>query len=137
VEAGRGGLEEQWRQMRRGWYVGGEGFFGELRERLEKAVRGRRRESHSGAARRAHDEALFELGRLEQAVAWFDKALAAEPRLAKAWFSKGKALFQLGRTDEANICFEKAVEINPQCIGDWAAQVVDKAQKRQRKDGAC
>jgi REP element-mobilizing transposase RayT len=60
MQAGRGGLEEQWRQMRRGWYVGGEGFFGELRERLEKAVRGRRRESHSGAARRAHDELAAE-----------------------------------------------------------------------------
>jgi REP element-mobilizing transposase RayT len=60
MQAGRGGLEEQWRQMRRGWYVGGEGFFGELRNRLEKAVRGRRRESHSGAARQAHDELAAE-----------------------------------------------------------------------------
>ena len=60
LRAGREGLEEQWRQMRRGWYVGGKGFFGELRKRLAKVVRGRRRESHSGAARRAHDELAAE-----------------------------------------------------------------------------
>jgi len=60
LKAGRKGLEAQWRQLRRGWYVGGDGFFGQLRRRLEKAVRGRRRESHSGAARRAHDELAAE-----------------------------------------------------------------------------
>ena len=60
MQAGGEGLEEQWRQMRRCWYVGGEGFFGQLRKRLEKAVRGRRRESHSGAARQAHDELAAE-----------------------------------------------------------------------------
>src|SRR5271170_1625897 len=60
MPAGLEGLEERWRRMRRGWYVGGDGFFGELRKRLEKAARGRRRKSPSGAARRAHDELAAE-----------------------------------------------------------------------------
>jgi hypothetical protein len=50
-------FEEQWKALRRGWYVGGESFHSRLVDGLEEAARGRLRESHSGPARRAHDEA--------------------------------------------------------------------------------
>jgi hypothetical protein len=40
--------------------VGEESFAETLRRRLERAVAGRRRESHSGPARRAHDEQAAE-----------------------------------------------------------------------------
>jgi hypothetical protein len=48
-------LEEKWRQLRRGWYVGGKSFGDRLREPIKNAVRGRRRTSHSGGARLLHD----------------------------------------------------------------------------------
>lgn len=79
-------------------------------------------------------QALAELGRPEQAIAWYDKALAMDPRLAKAWFDKAKALFSLRRLDEAKTCFAKAIEIDPQCVADWAGEVIHEAQKRQRPD---
>ena len=56
-QAGRKGMEEEWEALRRGWYVGGKGFVGKLQEHLERVLKGRRRESHSGAAKAAHDEA--------------------------------------------------------------------------------
>ena len=56
LKAGRRDLEEKWRALRRGWYVGGEPFLGQLKEKLGAVVAGRRRESHSGGARRAHGE---------------------------------------------------------------------------------
>jgi hypothetical protein len=56
LKAGRRDLEEQWRALRRGWYVGGEGFFEQLKEKLGALVAGKKRESHSGGARRTHGE---------------------------------------------------------------------------------
>jgi hypothetical protein len=61
MKAGRRQWEEKWKELRRGWYVGGAGFVEQLRRRLERAVGGRRRESHSGPARRAHDEQAAEV----------------------------------------------------------------------------
>src|SRR5437879_7300634 len=59
-KAGRKELDEQWKALRRGWYVGGESFAEKLKEGLQKAVQGRRRESHSGPAKAAHDQAAAE-----------------------------------------------------------------------------
>jgi len=67
IKARRKELEEQWKELRRGWYLGGESFAEKLKEGLQKAVQGRRRESHSGPAKVAHDQAAAEQ-RLEQAL---------------------------------------------------------------------
>jgi len=56
LKTGRRELEDQWRSLRRGWYVGGAGFVDQLREKLAAAVSGKKRESHSGGACRAHGE---------------------------------------------------------------------------------
>jgi REP element-mobilizing transposase RayT len=53
-------LEQQWKALRRGWYVGGEGFAGKLRNRIERLVSGCRRESHSGRDKREHGEQAAE-----------------------------------------------------------------------------
>ncbi len=66
-KAGRKELNEQWKELRRGWYVGEESFAEKLREGLKKAMQGRRRESHSGLAKVAHDRAAAEQ-RLKQAL---------------------------------------------------------------------
>ncbi len=60
IEARRKELEEQWRGLRQGWYLGGAGFLERLEGRLNGALEGRRRESHSGGAKAAHDEAAAE-----------------------------------------------------------------------------
>ena len=56
LKAGGRELEEKWRVLRRGWYVGGECFFDQLKEKLGACVAGKKREWHSGGARRAHGE---------------------------------------------------------------------------------
>jgi len=57
LKAGRQELEEKWRALRRGWYVGGEDFLEKVRAKLGAIVAGKQRESHSGGAKRAHGEA--------------------------------------------------------------------------------
>ena len=56
LQAGRRELEDQWRALRRGWYVGGESFLDQLKDKLGAIVAGKKRESHSGGARQAHGE---------------------------------------------------------------------------------
>lgn len=55
--AGKGELEEKWKALRRGWYMGEETFRSRLLELMEKTLKGKRRESYSGDAMREHDEA--------------------------------------------------------------------------------
>lgn len=62
---------------------------------------------------------LSELGRLQEAVACFEKALEINPRFADAWSNKGNALTNLGRHQEAITCFDKALEINPRDAVIW------------------
>lgn len=60
TQAGKERFDAEWRDLRRGWYVGGLPFRAQLEELLESSGRQGRRESHSGAARLAHDEAAAE-----------------------------------------------------------------------------
>ena len=60
TRTGKKDLESQWKSLRRGWYVGGKEFRQKLEGYLEVAVRGRQRESHSGGAKAAHDQAAAE-----------------------------------------------------------------------------
>ena len=50
-------MNEQWRQIRRGWYLGGDGFRGRLFKRLNQALSKGSPASFSGEAKRAHEEA--------------------------------------------------------------------------------
>jgi len=60
LKSGRKELAGEWAALRRGWYLGEPGFGEQLQARLAGAVKGRRRESHSGPARAAHDAAAAE-----------------------------------------------------------------------------
>ncbi|MGA2751702.1 MAG: hypothetical protein ABSG59_23300 [Verrucomicrobiota bacterium] len=44
--------EEKWKALRRGWYVGNDGFLGKSRVRLGRRLRPAKRDSHSGGARK-------------------------------------------------------------------------------------
>jgi hypothetical protein len=92
TQAGRQELEQQWKRLRRGWYVGGESFVEQLEKCLEPALAGRRRESFSGAAKKKHDKAAAEralargmevLGISEEGLRQLPKG-AAE-KVALAW----------------------------------------------------
>ena len=95
-------LEEQWQSLRRGWYLGEDTFLDKLKSWLEKAASGRKRHSHSGGARRAHDavaaERLVVSGMAELGLA--DKQLAELPRNARekvvlAWWVRKRTTVPL------------------------------------------
>ena len=52
-------------------------------------------------------------GDLDQALAFFDRAMASAPELATIPFNKANALRDAGRRDEAQAAYEAALAINP------------------------
>ena len=97
MKKGRKELEEQWKVLRRGWYVGDRTFLKKLEGGLDKAAKGRKRGSQSGAARRAHDvmgaERLIESGMRILKIGGEDlKELpkGAPEKVALAWWLRRK-----------------------------------------------
>ncbi len=62
---------------------------------------------------------LANLGKLQEAIACFDRALEINPRNAEAWNNKGVSLANLGKPEEAIACYDRALEINPRYAGAW------------------
>jgi hypothetical protein len=62
---------------------------------------------------------LLTLGRYDDAIACYDKALAIDPGFAGAWSNKGTSLNNLGRYGEAIPCFDKALAIDPGIAIAW------------------
>ena len=101
-QAGRKELDAEWKALRRGWYVGDEGFVEKLQAHLEKGLSGRRRESHSGEAKAAHDEAAAqrELQRVFRALGLDEGAVerlgkGAAEKVVAAWWLRRRTTVSL------------------------------------------
>jgi tetratricopeptide (TPR) repeat protein/tRNA A-37 threonylcarbamoyl transferase component Bud32 len=62
---------------------------------------------------------LKNLGRHEEAIHCYDRALEIDPRYRTAWCNKGSALDDLGRHEEAIHCYDRALEIDPRYRTAW------------------
>jgi tetratricopeptide (TPR) repeat protein len=57
--------------------------------------------------------ALADLGKYEEAIEAYDKAIAIDPNYAAAHYNKGNDLYYLGKYEEAIESYDKAIAINP------------------------
>ena len=57
---------------------------------------------------------LSDLGRYQEAIACFDKAIEINPRCTESWIGKGSILYKLGKYKEALICYDEAIKIEPE-----------------------
>jgi len=62
---------------------------------------------------------LYGLGRCEEAISRFDKALKLNPRLAGAWAGKGLASNAMGQYDEAIRCYDESLRLDPRDPAVW------------------
>jgi tetratricopeptide (TPR) repeat protein len=62
---------------------------------------------------------LHELGRHEDAIVCFDKAIELDRHDVSAWNSKGIAHVALGRLEEAMTCYDEALRTDPKCAAAW------------------
>jgi len=56
---------------------------------------------------------LFDQGKYDQAIAYYDKALAADPNDYEALYNKGVSFANLGKYEEAITYFDKALAVEP------------------------
>lgn len=74
------------------------------------------KEDLSAAALSNQASSLAALGRHQEALACFDRALAVDPRCLEAWNNKGGLLADLGRYEEAIACYDRALAVNPRYV---------------------
>ena len=75
---------------------------------------------------RLHNKGLSleRLGRLEEAIACFDRMLEINPSDGEAWFDKGVALDKLGRSEEAIVHYDRALKIDPRDSKAWTNKAI-------------
>jgi tetratricopeptide (TPR) repeat protein len=100
--------------------------FMELRKALEPLYHGLTGRSvevpridKTAAFWNAKGGSLAALGRYDEAIRCYEKALEIDPRETAAWNNKGISLDALGQYDEALRCCEKALEIDPPYAAAW------------------
>ena len=64
-------------------------------------------------------KALYELGRPEEAIECFDKAIELDPKDVGVWNNKGIVLDDLGKHEEAIECYDKVIELDPENVIAW------------------
>jgi tetratricopeptide (TPR) repeat protein len=64
----------------------------------------------------------FKLGRYEEAVTWYRKAIELDPKRAIAYANLGDALAQLGRADEARRAYQTFLDMSPKAPAAPAVQ---------------
>jgi len=67
-------------------------------------------------------ESFESLGRKEEAVAAYDRALAIDPENSSAWVGRGFALRDLGRWEEAIAAYDRVLAIVPEDVGVWISK---------------
>lgn len=63
--------------------------------------------------------ALGNLGKYDEAIKAFDKAIDINPQYEAAWYLKGAALNRQGMYNESIQAYDKAIEINPRNESAW------------------
>jgi len=119
-KAERKDFDEEWKPIRRGWYLGGEDFRDQLLDILGQVMRGKQRETYYGGEVRAHDQAQAEkflrtgLSALElkeqdlrgmakgatekQVLAWW---LRSKTMVSRKWISERLRMGDLSRVTQA------------------------------------
>jgi len=84
-------------------------------EKKDQTIKVIRAEINRDDAKKHFDEGdrLYDLGRYEEAIKEYDKALAIDPNYRDAHNNKGVALYLLGRHEEAIKEYDKALAIDP------------------------
>jgi tetratricopeptide (TPR) repeat protein len=79
-----------------------------------------------------YGQALHNLGRLEGAVASYDRALALRPDLAEIHYNRANSLQSLARLDEAVAGYDRAIALRP----DMAEAYANRGSRCRRCGGS-
>lgn len=77
---------------------------------------------------------LSNLGKPQEAIVCYDRALEINPEDAKTWLNKGIALGTLGKPQEAIACYDRALEIDPKYVNAWYNKALAEDKLGQKQD---
>ena len=83
------------------------------RQQRRAAARRGQTTANSPAFYANHGLALQNLGRLDEAVSSYDRAIALDPNLFEVHYNRANALRDLGLLDDAIASYERAIELKP------------------------
>jgi predicted O-linked N-acetylglucosamine transferase (SPINDLY family) len=66
-----------------------------------------------------HGNVLAAMGRRDEALAGYNRALAARPDLFEALYNRGNLLLEMKRADAARDSFDAALRLRPDVVGVW------------------
>jgi tetratricopeptide (TPR) repeat protein len=66
-----------------------------------------------------HGKKLSDVGRYEEAIGSYDRALEIDGNSSYAWFGRGCSLAELGKHEEAISSYDRALEIDPNYFYSW------------------
>ncbi len=98
-------------------HADGDGYSSE--EVFQRARRRRKFNSNDAVAWNFKGRTLYNLGRYDDAIMCYDKAIGIDPDNADSWNNKGRAMYFLGRYYEAITSLNKAIEIDPDNAVAW------------------
>ncbi|HEX2067353.1 MAG TPA: tetratricopeptide repeat-containing serine protease family protein [Nitrososphaeraceae archaeon] len=78
--------------------------------------------------------ALENLGKHQEAIACYDKALEIDPNAAPVCNNKGNALANMRQYGEAIACYDKALEIDPNYVDAWYNKGIALANLRKYEE---
>jgi len=147
-KGGREEFNEQWRAIRRGWYLGGDGFRGRLLERAERVLQVGRQSTYSGGAKSEHAEEqaerLLSLGMEALGMEGVDLAQAPKGMAEKqvvAWWVCGRTTVgrrwvseRLGMGDESRV--SQAIRRVKQTVDPGLARLKRKIEQAALKTAA-
>ena len=70
----------------------------------------------------------MEIGKSNEAIICFRKAIEVKPDFAVAFLFLGNALKKDGELDEATTCFRKAIKLKPDSLSELAHCLIDNGQ---------
>lgn len=64
----------------------------------------------------SNGKSFYELGKYEEAIIAYDKAIELKPDYAESYNNKGNSVSNCGRDEEAIECYDKAIRLNPNYV---------------------
>ena len=84
------------------------------------------------AAYRARAFGYCDLGRYEEAIADYDKAIGLDPKYAPAYNNRGNAYYDLGQYEEAIADYDRAIALNPEYADAYTNKGLAEVPRQKR-----
>ncbi len=138
IKAGRAELNEEWKMIRRGWYLGGDGFRARLLKLAKGTLAKRKRASYMGEAKGAHGQAEAErllalglrvFGLRGAELSHLPKGMA-QKRVLAWWLRERTTVARRWLSEQLRMGDESGVSLGIRLVKEGSDAELEKSRKR-------